>query len=90
MFYSSFNPCPPTFLKTALKRAQDVIRTNLDLFKVPSTGTEEAIICSSMGDIRSAVSQYHFASLKGILLVTITFQLILFVTVLLFYNCHIF
>ncbi|KAF7281881.1 hypothetical protein GWI33_004082 [Rhynchophorus ferrugineus] len=58
-----FNYCAPTLLKKALKRAQDIIAQS-ELFKGPSSDTIEAIIATSMGDLRSAMNQIYIASLK--------------------------
>ncbi|XP_045477149.1 cell cycle checkpoint protein RAD17 [Harmonia axyridis] len=61
----SFNSCAPTLLKTALKKAHDIVKLNQDLFQLPSSNIVDAIISSSMGDIRCAINQYYFASLLG-------------------------
>ncbi|XP_044758725.1 cell cycle checkpoint protein RAD17 [Coccinella septempunctata] len=61
----SFNACAPTLLKTALRRAHDIVQKNKDLFQTPSSKLVDAILSSSMGDIRCAISQYYFASLLG-------------------------
>ncbi|KAL3274092.1 hypothetical protein HHI36_015508 [Cryptolaemus montrouzieri] len=61
----SFNSCAPTLLKNCLRRAHDLIKKNKDYFQVPSPDTVDAILSSSMGDIRCAVNQYYFASLLG-------------------------
>lgn len=64
-FFGSFNQCPPTLLRKVLVNAQAVVQKNLDALKMPTKDTMEAIIMSSMGDIRCAVNQYNFAALKG-------------------------
>lgn len=61
----SFNACAPTLLKNALKRAHDLVQKNKDIFQTPSSKIVDAILSSSMGDIRCAVNQYYFASLLG-------------------------
>lgn len=63
--YFSFNPCPPTLLKSALKRAHDLLHNLADVLKTPSPDTINAIISSAGGDLRCAVNQYYFAALKG-------------------------
>lgn len=63
--YFSFNPCPPTLLKAALKRINETIQDKIDAFKTPSVDTINAIISSAAGDIRCATNQYYFAALKG-------------------------
>ncbi|KAF5269583.1 hypothetical protein FQR65_LT05921 [Abscondita terminalis] len=61
-----FNPVSATLLKIALKRAQQVIRSHSDEYKSPSSDVMDAIVVSAMGDIRSAVNQFIFASVKGV------------------------
>ncbi|KAJ3644846.1 hypothetical protein Zmor_022547 [Zophobas morio] len=61
----SFNACAMTLLRNALKRAHNLVQDNLDLFKTPSPETVNAIIATSMGDIKCAINQYYFASLLG-------------------------
>lgn len=59
----SFNSCAPTLLKKCLKRAQTVVEQYKGSFSVPSSEAVELILASSLGDIRSALSQYYFASI---------------------------
>ncbi|XP_044253805.1 cell cycle checkpoint protein RAD17 [Tribolium madens] len=61
----SFNGCAPTLMKIALKRAQNLVQENLDLFKIPAQSTVSAIISTSMGDLKCALNQYYFAALLG-------------------------
>ncbi|XP_017770429.1 PREDICTED: cell cycle checkpoint protein RAD17 [Nicrophorus vespilloides] len=61
----NFNSCSVTLLKNALNRAQNIVKENLDILKLPRPKIIEAIIATAMGDIRCAVNQYYFASLKG-------------------------
>ncbi|CAH1164628.1 unnamed protein product [Phaedon cochleariae] len=60
----SFNNCAPSLMKSAIKRAQDLVRANPESHKQPSTEIIEAILASAMGDIRNAINQFHIASLK--------------------------
>ncbi|EFA07969.1 Cell cycle checkpoint protein RAD17-like Protein [Tribolium castaneum] len=61
----SFNGCAPTLMKSALKRAQNLVQGNPDLFKIPSQSTVTAIISTAMGDLKCALNQYYFAALLG-------------------------
>lgn len=49
-------------MKKALKRAENIIDNNSE-FKSPSSTIVEAIISSSMGDLRNAMNQFYLASL---------------------------
>nr|CAH7718275.1 unnamed protein product [Callosobruchus chinensis] len=60
----SFNACASSLMKNALKRAMELIKGRTDCFKQPSASTIEAIVASSMGDIRNAMNQFYLASLK--------------------------
>lgn len=60
-----FNACAPTLMKNALKRAQALINDHPELFSQPSSTVIEAIVATSMGDIRNAMNQFHLSSLKG-------------------------
>ncbi|CAH2001986.1 unnamed protein product [Acanthoscelides obtectus] len=63
----SFNSSASTLMKSAIKRAAELIKERTDLFKQPSPSTVDAIIASSMGDIRNTMNQFYLASLKGTL-----------------------
>lgn len=60
-----FNACAPTLMKNALKRAHLLIKDHLDLFSPPPSEVIEAIVATSMGDIRNAMNQFYLASLRG-------------------------
>ncbi|KAK9883295.1 hypothetical protein WA026_001476 [Henosepilachna vigintioctopunctata] len=60
-----FNACAPTLLKYSLKRAHDLVQKHKDIFQTPPSNVVEAILLSSMGDIRCAINQYYFACLLG-------------------------
>ncbi|KAK4874487.1 hypothetical protein RN001_013847 [Aquatica leii] len=62
----NFNPVSATLIKSALKRAQQVIRTFSEEYKSLSADVIDAIVVSAMGDIRSAVNQFMFACLRGV------------------------
>ncbi|XP_057661073.1 cell cycle checkpoint protein RAD17 [Diorhabda carinulata] len=62
----SFNICAPSLMKSAIRRAQELVILNSDKLKLPSSGMVEAILVSAAGDIRTAINQYHVASLMGI------------------------
>lgn len=61
----SFNACAPSVLKKGLKRAQDVIQGYPELFCKPTADIIEAVLASSMGDIRCAMNQLYLACLVG-------------------------
>lgn len=60
-----FNACASTLLRNAVKRAQTLIKNHSDLFTQPSSTVVDAIIATSMGDIRNAMNQFYLSSLKG-------------------------
>lgn len=60
-----FNLCAATLMKNAIKRAQVIIKDHPDLFTPPSSEILEAIVATSMGDIRNAMNQFYLSSLKG-------------------------
>ncbi|XP_050297927.1 cell cycle checkpoint protein RAD17 [Anthonomus grandis grandis] len=60
-----FNACAQTLLKKGLKRAVSILELYPDTFKTPSINTIEAILVSSMGDIRCALNQLYLASVVG-------------------------
>lgn len=60
-----FNACAPTLMKHAVKRAKALIKDHSNLFIEPSSAVIEAIIATSMGDIRNAMNQFYLSSLKG-------------------------
>ncbi|KAJ8936004.1 hypothetical protein NQ318_009685 [Aromia moschata] len=61
----SFNACASSLMKAAVKRAKLLVQEYPDFFKQPSSVTVDAILASSMGDIRNAINQFYFASLIG-------------------------
>ncbi|XP_018326271.1 cell cycle checkpoint protein RAD17 isoform X2 [Agrilus planipennis] len=61
----TFNACSVTLMKNSLKRACSLILERSDLFTPPHNDIIEAIVITSCGDIRSAMNQLYFASLKG-------------------------
>ncbi|GLV32964.1 Rad17 [Carabus blaptoides fortunei] len=62
----SFNPASVTLLKAALKRACNIIESQLgDEYQIPGTGTLDSIVNTATGDVRSAVNYLQFACLKG-------------------------
>ncbi|CAH0715609.1 unnamed protein product, partial [Brenthis ino] len=62
----SFNSVSATGLKTALKRATDIIsKKYTSTYNIPSTDLIDSVVNSSGGDVRSAILNLHFASLKG-------------------------
>ncbi|XP_066137493.1 cell cycle checkpoint protein RAD17 isoform X2 [Euwallacea fornicatus] len=61
----SFNACAPTLLKKALKRVVDILQSHPDFFQIPSSSTVDAILSSSVGDIRCAMNQLHLACVTG-------------------------
>ncbi|CAH2096262.1 unnamed protein product [Euphydryas editha] len=61
-----FNSVSATGLKAALKRAVDIISKKYTFtYNIPTADLIESIVNSSGGDIRSAILNLHFASLKG-------------------------
>lgn len=60
-----FNSCAATLMRNAIKRAQVIIKDHPDLFTPPSSEILEAIVATSMGDIRNAMNQFYLSSLKG-------------------------
>ncbi|XP_046965914.1 cell cycle checkpoint protein RAD17 [Vanessa cardui] len=61
-----FNSVSVTGLKAALKRAADIISKKYNsTYNVPTVELIESVVNSSGGDIRSAILNLHFASLKG-------------------------
>ncbi|KAF2903042.1 hypothetical protein ILUMI_03139 [Ignelater luminosus] len=71
----SFNPCSNTLLKGALKRAYNLAQNHSDLFSNVSSDIIDAIICTSMGDIRCSLNQYQFSTLKGMCEISTTVNL---------------
>ncbi|XP_066261934.1 cell cycle checkpoint protein RAD17 isoform X2 [Euwallacea similis] len=61
----SFNACAPTVLKKALKRVVDILQSHPDFFQIPSPSTLDAILGSSVGDIRCAMNQLQLACVTG-------------------------
>lgn len=61
----NFNSCSVTLLKQLLKNAMELINNNPSRYHKPSNEMIEAIIFSAAGDIRCAINQFHFASVKG-------------------------
>lgn len=61
----SFNPTSTTLLKSALKRAEMLVKSHSDIFKCPEQHIVDSIIASSSGDIRCVLNQYYFACLPG-------------------------
>ncbi|XP_060522258.1 cell cycle checkpoint protein RAD17 [Cylas formicarius] len=60
----SFNACAPTLLRKAIKRAQSIFSDNSNELQSVSSNTIDAIIASSLGDIRTAMNQLYLASFK--------------------------
>lgn len=63
----SFNPIAITLLQKAIKRFCSLMREQqfTDTYKVPSETVIDSIIFAAQGDIRNALINLHFASLKG-------------------------
>lgn len=65
-FFFRFNSVSVTGLKAALKRAVDIIsKKYTSTYNIPTADVIESVVNSSGGDIRSAILNLHFASLKG-------------------------
>lgn len=61
-----FNSVAPTNLKSALKRVATIInQKHKSVYNTPTTDVIECVVNSSVGDVRSAVLNLHFACLKG-------------------------
>ncbi|CAB3261398.1 unnamed protein product [Arctia plantaginis] len=61
-----FNSVAPTNLKSALKRVAAIINQKHKLiYNTPTTDVVDCVVNSSVGDVRSAVLNLHFACLKG-------------------------
>ncbi|XP_037936399.1 cell cycle checkpoint protein RAD17 [Teleopsis dalmanni] len=63
----NFNPIAATFMKKAMKRFCKIMKEIpfVDKYKVPSETVIDSIIVSAQGDIRNALVNLHFSSLKG-------------------------
>ncbi|XP_063825509.1 cell cycle checkpoint protein RAD17 [Ostrinia nubilalis] len=62
----SFNSVSVTGLRSALKRVSEIIsKKYTSVYNVPTADMIECVVNSSAGDVRSAVLNLHFASLKG-------------------------
>ncbi|XP_061397150.1 cell cycle checkpoint protein RAD17 [Musca vetustissima] len=63
----SLNPVATTLMQTAMKRFCTLMRQPPynDLYRPPSTELMDSIILSAQGDIRNALINLHFSSLKG-------------------------
>uniref|UniRef100_A0A034VXA3 Cell cycle checkpoint protein RAD17 n=1 Tax=Bactrocera dorsalis TaxID=27457 RepID=A0A034VXA3_BACDO len=63
----SFNPIAVTLLQKAMKRFCALMREQQfsDTYKVPSETILDSIVFAAQGDIRNALINLHFASLKG-------------------------
>ncbi|CAK1556326.1 unnamed protein product [Leptosia nina] len=62
----TFNSISTTGLKCALKRAVDIISKKFtSMYNIPSPALVDSVVNSSGGDVRSAILNLHFASLKG-------------------------
>lgn len=63
----SFNPIAVTLLQKAMKRFCALMREQQfsDTYKVPSETIIDSIVFAAQGDIRNALINLHFASLKG-------------------------
>lgn len=61
----AFNACATTLMKGAMKRAQNLVKCNSNLFNMPSDNVIEAICAASTGDIRCCVFQFYLAAIKG-------------------------
>ncbi|XP_039753122.1 cell cycle checkpoint protein RAD17 [Pararge aegeria] len=61
-----FNGVSATGLKAALKRASDIIsKKYTSTYNIPTADIIESVVNTSGGDVRSAILNLHFASLKG-------------------------
>lgn len=64
--FFSFNSVSTTGLRAALKRASDIINKKYDsMYNIPTMDLIESVVNTSGGDVRSAILNLHFASLKG-------------------------
>ncbi|XP_048520062.1 cell cycle checkpoint protein RAD17 [Dendroctonus ponderosae] len=61
----SFNLCAATLLKKGMKRASDILNACPESFHHPTQTTIDAILASSMGDIRCAMNQLYLACIIG-------------------------
>ncbi|XP_073828733.1 rad17 checkpoint clamp loader component [Musca autumnalis] len=63
----SLNPVATTIMQTAMKRFCSLMRQPPynDLYRPPSTELIDSIILSAQGDVRNALINLHFSSLKG-------------------------
>ncbi|XP_011192095.2 cell cycle checkpoint protein RAD17 [Zeugodacus cucurbitae] len=63
----SFNPIAVTLLQKAMKRFCALMREQqfADTYKVPTENVIDSIVFAAQGDIRNALINLHFASLKG-------------------------
>ena len=63
----SFNGIASTLMQKAMKRfCALMVQENVNaLYKVPSHEVVESIVISAQGDIRNALINLHFSSLKG-------------------------
>ncbi|XP_036319321.1 cell cycle checkpoint protein RAD17 [Rhagoletis pomonella] len=63
----SFNPIALTLLQKAMKRFCTLMKEPqiVDIYKVPSQNVIDSIIFAAQGDIRNALINLHFGSLKG-------------------------
>ncbi|VVC89301.1 unnamed protein product [Leptidea sinapis] len=61
-----FNSVSATGLRAALKRASEIISQHFgSTYNTPNSDIIESVINSSGGDVRSAITNLHFALLKG-------------------------
>ncbi|XP_023936101.2 cell cycle checkpoint protein RAD17 isoform X2 [Bicyclus anynana] len=61
-----FNSVSATGLKAALKRATEIItKKYTSTYNIPTADIIESVVNTSGGDVRSAILNLHFASLKG-------------------------
>ncbi|CAG4982922.1 unnamed protein product [Parnassius apollo] len=61
-----FNSVSVTGLRSALKRVSDIISKKYStMYNIPTTDIIDSVVNSSAGDVRSAILNLHFASLKG-------------------------
>ncbi|XP_028043068.1 cell cycle checkpoint protein RAD17 isoform X2 [Bombyx mandarina] len=62
----SFNGVSTTGLRSALKRMAEIISKKYkSMYNAPTSDLIECVVNSSAGDVRSAVTNLHFACLKG-------------------------
>ena len=62
----SFNAIATTLMQKAMKRfCSLVLQMDDAIYKTPSAEVVDSIVVSAQGDIRNALMNFHFSSLKG-------------------------